>query len=470
MRAYRESFSSEDGRRGLTQEELLQRMGDADSGYAQRYSHATVSRWESGATRPTEERLRVFGKALGLSETEVKGLLRLAGLDAYLDAAVGQAETDLPARSDPEDLEDWETGDEEVESPVGRTGLPGDMARFWLLRCLPLGASISLFGLLLSLLGWAPEWMPVAYVGFALALVLGQGFFAPGKEVPLREFFWVTIFFTLTTPLLQFAPLGMDHYNFHVIEGLTGTAAPYLLAMLLNLGLSSCAGAMFHFAWKKKYGTEAGDGSALRRATWVVLPPVVLAYGVAVAITNLSVCLQLTLLMPVLAIVFVILLTLRDPRVNLTEQDQRMLFPAVMAVAIVSSGLGMATIMAVYLHPDIPAVLPDHSLLGSWEIDFAGLGYTREEALGLLNVGYMWSAVCFWVYMTFVVGSNFIVAVYQIGRGGGGATEPAREAGWLVQQSGSSRTSRRRVVRLTPVLAFLSGLLLSRRRSGRVSA
>ena len=465
MRAYRESFPSGKGRRGLTQEELLQRMGEADPAYSQRYSHATVSRWESGATRPTVERLRVFGKALNLSETEVTGLMLLAGLANDFDPTTGQVEAQLGASSD---TEDWETGDEDTGTPAGRSRNLGDLARFCLLRCLPLGAGISLFGLLLSFLSWDPGWMPVAYVAFALALVLGQGFFAPGREAPLREFFWVTIFFTLTTPLLQFAPLGMDHYNFHVIEGLTGTAAPYLLAMLLNLVLSSCAGAMFHFAWKKKYGTEAGDGSVLRRATWVVLPPVVLAYGVPVAITNLSVCLQLTLLMPVLAIVFVILLTIRDPRVNLTEQDQRMLFPAVMAVAIVSSGLGMATIMAIYLHPDIPAVLPDHSLLGSWEIDFAGLGYTREEALGLLNVGYMWSAVCFWVYMTFVVGSNFIVAVYQIGRGGGGATEPAREAGWLVQQSDGAETSRRRPVRLTPILAFLSAVSLGRWRSGRL--
>ena len=53
MRSYRESFSTEGGRRGLTQEALLERMGSGDSDYAERYSHATVSRWESGGTRPT---------------------------------------------------------------------------------------------------------------------------------------------------------------------------------------------------------------------------------------------------------------------------------------------------------------------------------------------------------------------------------------------------------------------------------
>ena len=56
MRSYRKSFSPIGGRRGLTQEAVLERMGSVDSDYAERYSHATVSRWESGGTRPTLQR------------------------------------------------------------------------------------------------------------------------------------------------------------------------------------------------------------------------------------------------------------------------------------------------------------------------------------------------------------------------------------------------------------------------------
>ena len=75
MRSYRQSFSAGGGRRGLTQEALLERMGSVDRNYAERYSHGTVSRWESGGTRPTIQRLKVFGKALDLSRTEVAGLI-----------------------------------------------------------------------------------------------------------------------------------------------------------------------------------------------------------------------------------------------------------------------------------------------------------------------------------------------------------------------------------------------------------
>ena len=87
MRAYRESFVSEGGQRGLTQEGLLQRMASVDSEYGERFSHATVSRWESGSTRPTVQRLQAFGKALGLSLTEVAGLILLAGLAPDFQAA-----------------------------------------------------------------------------------------------------------------------------------------------------------------------------------------------------------------------------------------------------------------------------------------------------------------------------------------------------------------------------------------------
>ena len=81
MRAYRESFPREDGRQGITQRELLQLMAVVDANYDMASSHGTVSRWESGDTTPTLERLVVFGRALNLTAAEVQGLILLAGLD-----------------------------------------------------------------------------------------------------------------------------------------------------------------------------------------------------------------------------------------------------------------------------------------------------------------------------------------------------------------------------------------------------
>ena len=69
------------------------------------------------------------------------------------------------------------------------------------------------------------------------------------------------------------------------------------------------------------------------------------------------------------------------------------------------------------MSPDLPTTLPDHNPVRSWEIDFAELGYSREEALDRLNLGYMWHAMWVFAYMFFVVGGNVMVAIYRIDGG-----------------------------------------------------
>lgn len=311
MRSYRESFALGAGRRGLSQAELLRRMGEVDDVYETRYSHGTVSRWESGSTRPSVDRLRVFGMALNLSETEVAGLILLAGLTPdFPGAALALSSSSAAVRrpgSPGVVLEGGEPGDPVRDSVVaGSAGLVGSRrvrdlipglsaeVRFFF-RVLLLGLAFTACGYVLSLAGWDGSLHVVPFAGFALALVLGQGFLFPERQAGLREFFWVSIFFVLTTPLFQFAPLGLDHYNFHVLDAIRGTWIPCLLALLVNLVLASGAGLLFHLLHRWQYaGGETGG--ALRRALWVALPPLVVVYGVAVVITNASVSIQLALI------------------------------------------------------------------------------------------------------------------------------------------------------------------------------
>ena len=146
MRAYRESFLREDGRRGLTQEEVLRRMGEVDVEYAERFSHATVSRWESGGTRPTMARLQVFGKALNLSPSDVAGLMLMAGValgyQAALEAYYGEAS---PEENEPEH-DEGEAGysagvlrDPDIpppQEPMDAGSIVRESLRFGLYRCL----------------------------------------------------------------------------------------------------------------------------------------------------------------------------------------------------------------------------------------------------------------------------------------------------------------------------------------------
>ena len=67
MRAYRHAYSWGGGAKVLSQNGLLDLMANVDSRYSGRYDHSAVARWESGAIRPTRERLEVFGRALDLS-------------------------------------------------------------------------------------------------------------------------------------------------------------------------------------------------------------------------------------------------------------------------------------------------------------------------------------------------------------------------------------------------------------------
>ena len=396
----------------MTQEALLVRMGSVDSDYAERYSHATVSRWESGDTRPTLQRLRVFGKALNLSQTEMAGLVLLAGLAADFQTALGQVTggragtVGLGAAPKPRPAPG-------VVPPGNTRSALGDAAHFGLLRVFPLGLCI-VGGYALFLFGWNNGWMPTAYIAFTTGIVLAQGFLFRDREAGLREFFWLSLFFLLTTPLLQFARIHTDHYGFYTIGSLAGTQMHYLLALLLNLLIASTAGLAFHLLWKRQYSGDGDGTSALRRAAFVVLPPVISVYAVVVVITNISVSIQLAILLPVVAAVFTALLALRDPTFKPSDRDRLYLLSTASVLAIVSTALGIVAIMAIYLSPDLPSVLPDHNLLRSWEIDFAELGFTRGEALDRLNIGYMWHAIWLLSYMVFVVGGRLIVSVYRI--------------------------------------------------------
>ena len=419
MRSYRESFSRRGSRQGLTQEALLERMGAVDSDYAERYSHATVSRWESGGTRPTLQRLKVFGQALRLSQTEVAGLVLLAGLAPDFRTALGQVSGRYGNGTNGK-----VAAPDSVSAP-GDVGIAGVSAadstpsvlrsafRFWLLRILPLGVCI-IGGYALSFYGWNNAWMPTAYIAFALGIVLAQGFLLPDREAPLREFFWVSLFFLLTTPMLQFASIHMDHYNFHTIGDLAGTQVPYMLALIANMVIAGAAGLMFQLLQRWQYSGESGESSALRRAASVALPPVISVYAVVAIITNISVTIQLAVLLPVLGAVFTALLVLRDPTFNPGERDRLYLLSTTSVLAIVSTALGIVAILAIYLSPNMPSVLADHNLLRSWEIDLAALGFTREEALDRLNLGYLWHAIWVFAYMFFVVGGRLIVSVYRI--------------------------------------------------------
>ena len=408
-------------------------MALVDQSYAQRYSHTTVSRWETGHTRPSAKRIRVFGSALGLSDTEISGLLLLGGFGPEFDlSSVKVHSRDAKFSSGEQYIKDHgKTQHSPVDSSpsFGKESSFAGLGRFLGFRIFPIGIWIIALGYAMSFLDWSSALSPSVYVGLVVAAVLAQGFISPDKAVPLRELYWISIFFFLSTPFLQFAPLVMDHYNFYTVGDFSSMPVPYVLALLLNLALAAAAGMMFDVLWRIQYRSDKGSKEAFRRAAWVAILPVVFVFSVVVVITNSSVTLQLALVFPTLGIIFTCLELLRDPALNPGEREQRVLFPTALLGTTVTFATGLFVILFVYAAPELPRILPDHNLVASWELDFDDLGYTREEALQKVNLGYLWHALCVLAYIVFLLEFRLLVDVYRMGGAQGGMQSAGHSLG-----------------------------------------
>lgn len=435
MRAYRETFPLGDGRYGLTQASLLARMSEVNSQYAKRYSHVTVSRWESGSTLPTVERLQDFGDALNLAPIEMRGLMALAGFrDAaggnsgrkftdWTDTAVKEG-SDLEPQPVPMSNGEYASSAGDSRSAVDTTPgslVPdmGSIVRYLSYKCVLTGVCIAAAGYALAAFGWNNTWMPMLYVTVAMCLVAAQGLFHRRRPHDLGEFYSTTVFVLLSTFLLQSAVVRMDPYGFYTLSDYAGTHIPFLLALEVNLALASVAGLAFHLLRQWQYFGDQGRSNGLRRAVAVTLPPTLFTYVAILVVSNISLWIQLIMVLPPLAGAFMVLLVLRDPAVRPNARDRRFALGTVVALLAVMGTLGAAVVAVLYLAPNTPSVLPDHNWWTSWEIDFSQLGYPQEEALERLNRGYLWHGLATFFYVVLVVGGVVISSIYRIGKDDG---------------------------------------------------
>ncbi len=197
-----------------------------------------------------------------------------------------------------------------------------------------------------------------------------------------------------------------------------------MCALLSNLA-AAAAGLALHFLWRWQNSGDRANRSAQIRTAWVAVPPVVAVYLGVVMLSNASKWIQLAVLMPVVAGAFTALLVVRDPTIQPSDSDRRFVLATVVIVMVIFTALGMAVAAAIYMLPNVPTVLPDNNLIRSSELDLERLGDTRQEALDLVNLGYLWHAICLFIYIFFAVGGNCIVPIYRMGSGSSarGATE-----------------------------------------------
>ena len=291
--------------------------------------------------------------------------------------------------------------------------------------------------------GWDNSWMPVVYVAAIMCLVTAQGLLYRRRPHDLGEFYSTTVFFLLSTFLLQSAFIRMDPYGFFTMGDYAGTHIPYLLALEANLALASISGLAFHLLRQWQYSGDQRRSNALRRAVAVALPPTLFAYAAVVVFSNISLWIQLVLVLPPIAGVFMVMLVLRDPEVRPDAGDRRFTLVTTIALMAVMGSLGAGVVVTTYLAPSIPAVFPDHNWWTSWEIDYSRLGYPQEEALERLNFGYLWHGLATFLYIVLVVAGVLISSIYRIGRNDG--TMDAAPGSWSrnpVYQAVTARTRR----------------------------
>ena len=291
---------------------------------------------------------------------------------------------------------------------------------FLFFRCLPLALFIVVAGYALSSFNWEGTWVPALYVVGVAGVVMTNGLLFPDPEDGLREFFWASVFFVLSMPILQFVPIGMDAYGFYRVGDFASTHLPYMLALLVNLALASSAGLMFHVLRDKFRSKADGGNITLKQACITTLLPLGAVYAVVSVISNASAWIQLGLLIPSLAVAFAVLLALFDRTVDSHDKDRQFLLYATFTFILTSVIVGIVIIFAFYMLPGVSQVLPDHNLLRSWQIDFAEADLTSEEAARLLRLGFLWHATITFVYMHIVVGGNVLVAVFHMGKGNSG--------------------------------------------------
>ena len=411
MRFHREEFVIDGVPGQLTQTGLLKLMSEIDPAYLG-YKHTTVVRWESGGTRPTRERLEVFGRALSLSRAEVDGLIDLAGLELRYEFYV---ESDSEQGLDDDRVDTVPVVQERNSHHGDEQGAENrahvhQMLRFGLYRFALPGAAVAGSGFLLQSIGWTADLLLSAYVAVVIALMLCDYFLRRRRSNSLRDLLVISVFVLLGVTILPAPLTRMDSFGFYTVPAFAGTAMPFVLSLLVFLVMALSAGLIFDFLYKWQYSRPGGN--PYKKAAWVSFPPLVFVYVCISLFTGAGFWVYLLEAFPVLGGVLMAMLVLRDDSIKIDVWMKRFLLQSSVLILISLTSLSLAATLIIYNDPSM-LFLPDHTLLRSWDVDFAALGYPAGEYAERARMGMTWSALSAIVYMVVVIGGTLLLTIVR---------------------------------------------------------
>ena len=311
------------------------------------------------------------------------------------------------------------------------------------MRFLLPGAALGGAGYLLSSLGWTATWTLLLYIAAAIGLVALQGFFRMRRASNLRDLLFVSLFVILSTPLLQVPFTRMDNYGFYNLGILGGATLVLVIALCANLLVALIAALAFDLLWRWQYSGR-GASKAYQRALWVAVPPLGFIYLWILSAANYGSWIGCAIILPIMAGVFAMLVVLRDESVRLTEWDRRFLLCCCMVITIILATFATGAGLAGYVQPSLLSIT-GHTLIHSWDISFAALGYPEQELTARYRMGYVWSAISCIAYLSIVLGGNLAATIYRLG--GGHPPHPTADIGELPAAESSQPDSLRKRIK-----------------------
>ena len=420
MRHYRSSFLTEDGRTGLTLEDVLERMAKANQRY-ESSAPSTVSRWELGATMPSKRRLQEFGAALNLSQHEIDGLVALAGIDAEIKPEAARAAVGAEERHQ-DVAEDVAASATESGRLIPESGgifghrtvlstlaeaLKGGILRF-LLPVLAIAGA----GYLLSSLGITETWMLMLYIGIAMGLVVFQGLLRMRRADSLRDLLFMSLFVVLSAPLTQIPFVHTDHYGLYILSGSNDSAKLILISLAACLSMALIASLAFDLLWRWQYSGR-GAKKAHHRAVWAVAPPVAFVYLCILLLGSLGAWIEYLFVLSVLTGAFITLALLLDETITLSVWDRRFLLWSGFMTILVLTAIGAAAVLVGYSEFSLLST-KGHTLIHSWDVDYSAWGYSEQELVDRSRVSFLWNATLVLAYMAIVVGGTFMATIYRL--------------------------------------------------------
>ena len=346
-----------------------------------------------------------------------------------------------------------------VASPV-RHSLRYALSRF----VLP-GLGVALAGYFMATLGWNSSVILAIYVGVALCALLTLGFWRLRRSDDIADLLFVTVFFLLSIHLLHAPLTRMDIYGLYEFGGLAGTSIPFTLSLIMNLLVATIAGLMFVLLRRWQYSDPSKRKSVYSRAAWIVVPPIAFVYAFILVFSNVGIWIFGLILLTLSAGAFITLVILRDDDVSVGDWDRKFLLCTTVAVVIVLSVIGLATILVGWMQP---SSYPDgQGLFYPPDLDFDALGYSPSEYGTRSTLSVIWASVATFAYMVIVIAGKLIVTIYRLD--GGGSSVAASAA---AVATGSATHLQRTRIRSRLDLRHCAGLLsafgILRLRGGRI--